>query len=197
MRGELRRHLTAFAGPALLVTHDPLEAMTLADRLLVLEDGRLVQDGTPAEVARRPRSRWVGQLVGLNVYEGTAAGGVLELPGGGRVHVATQLSGPAVAALRPSAVTLHAAAPAASSSRNTWTGTLESLEPYGDRVRATVRGELPLLADLTAAAVAELLLAPGEPVWATAKATDVDAYPLADGTEDLTGSAGDAVGPPA
>ena len=51
---ELKRHLADFAGPCLLVTHDPLEALVLADRLLVLEDGRIVQEGTPAEVARRP-----------------------------------------------------------------------------------------------------------------------------------------------
>ena len=49
---ELKRHLVDFAGPCLLVTHDPLEALVLADRLLVLEHGRVVQEGTPA--AGRP-----------------------------------------------------------------------------------------------------------------------------------------------
>jgi molybdate transport system ATP-binding protein len=177
VRADLRRHLAAFGGPSLLVTHDPLEAMTLADRLVVLERGRVVQSGTPREVARRPRTRYVGQLVGLNVYRGTVADGVLRVDGGGTLRCADALSGPAVAAVRPSAVTLHAAAPARSSSRNTWSGVLETLEPFGDRVRATVRAELPLLADITVAAVAELSLQPGTPVWASVKATEVDVYP--------------------
>jgi len=177
VRTELRRHLRAFAGPCLLVTHDPLEAMILADRLLVLENGRVVQQGTPGEVARRPRSRYVGQLVGLNVYQGTATHGVLTVGGGGQVTFAGNLTGPAVAAVRPSAVTLHPAPPAASSSRNTWRGTLEALEPFGDRVRATIRAELLLLADITVPAVADLHLAAGDQVWATVKATDIDVYP--------------------
>ena len=75
LRTGLRRHLVGFGGPCLLVTHDPLEAMTLADRLLVLQDGRAVQVGTPAEVARRPGTAYVGALVGLNVYRGHAQGG--------------------------------------------------------------------------------------------------------------------------
>ncbi len=72
VQDELRRHLSAFAGPSLLVTHDPLEALVLADRLLVLEDGRIVQDGRPGEVARRPATDYVARLVGLNLYPGRA-----------------------------------------------------------------------------------------------------------------------------
>ena len=73
VRTELRRHLADFAGPVLLVTHDPLEAMVMTDRLLVIEDGRVVQHGTPAEVARRPATQYVARLVGLNLYPGTLA----------------------------------------------------------------------------------------------------------------------------
>ncbi len=96
VRAELRRHLGAFGGPSLVVTHDPLEAMVLTDRLLVIEDGRVVQQGTPAEVARRPASQYVARLVGLNLYPGvlgadaavtlrhggTDDGGVLHAAGG-------------------------------------------------------------------------------------------------------------------
>jgi molybdate transport system ATP-binding protein len=176
VRADLRRHLVDFAGPSLVVTHDPLEAMTLADRLVVLEEGRVVQDGTPADVARHPRTRYVGQLVGLNVYTGTAAGGTLSTAGGAVIHLASDLTGPVTAAIRPAAVTLHASVPAGASARNTWQGTLEHLEPFGDRVRATLGGELPLLADITLGAVAELQLRPGDPVWASVKATDITAY---------------------
>ena len=177
VRADLRRHLVAFPGPALLVTHDPLEAMTLADRLVVLERGRVVQSGPPAEVARRPRTAYVGSLVGLNVYRGVAADGVLAVDAGGTVRFAGNVDGRVAAALRPSAVTLHVAPPSASSSRNTWSGVLEALEPFGDRVRATVRADLPLLADVAVGAVAELRLEPGATVWASVEATDVDVYP--------------------
>lgn len=177
VRTELRRLLLAFAGPSLLVTHDPLEAMTLADQLLVLENGRVAQRGTPGEVARRPRTRYVGQLVGLNVYRGSAAGGVLTTESGGHIRYADALTGPATVAIRPAAVTLHPGPPAPSSSRNIWTGTLAALEPFGDRVRATVTGQIPILADITIAAVADLRLALGDPIWTSVKATDVDIYP--------------------
>ena len=73
VRAELRDHLADFAGPTLLVTHDPLEAMVLADRLLVIEDGRIVQEGAPAEVARRPATQYVARLVGLNLYPAASA----------------------------------------------------------------------------------------------------------------------------
>ncbi len=177
VRTELRRHLVAFGGPSLLVTHDPLEAMTLADQLLVLEGGRVVQHGTPHEVARRPRTRYIGQLVGLNVYQGDAEHGTLITGTGARIHITGDRSGPATAAIRPSAVTLHPAPPAAASARNSWHGTLEALEPFGDRIRATISGELPLLADITMAAVTDLQLRPGDQVWASVKATDIESYP--------------------
>ena len=78
VQAELRRHLSDFTGPCLLVTHDPLEALVLADRLLVLEDGRIVQEGTPAQVARRPATEYVAKLVGLNLYAGRADGAAVD-----------------------------------------------------------------------------------------------------------------------
>ena len=87
VQAELKRHLADFAGPVLLVTHDPLEALVLADRLLVLEDGRVVQEGAPAEVARRPATDYVARLVGLNLYAGTADGAQVALAGGGTFTV--------------------------------------------------------------------------------------------------------------
>jgi molybdate transport system ATP-binding protein len=70
IRSELREHLSAFAGPSLIVTHDPLEALVLADRILVLEAGRVVQDGPPPVVARRPATEYVARLMGLNLFTG-------------------------------------------------------------------------------------------------------------------------------
>ncbi len=73
---ELKRHLADFTGPCLLVTHDPLEALVLADQLIVLEGGRIVQKGTPALIARQPATDYVAKLVGLNLYAGRSDGSV-------------------------------------------------------------------------------------------------------------------------
>ncbi len=74
VRSQLRRHLSDFEAVAVLVTHDPLDAMVLADRLVVVEHGRVVQEGTPSDIARHPRTDYIAQLVGLNLYRGAAEG---------------------------------------------------------------------------------------------------------------------------
>jgi molybdate transport system ATP-binding protein len=178
VRGELRRHLGAFGGATVLVTHDPLEALVLADRLLVLEQGRVVQQGRPQEVARRPATQYVARLMGLNLYSGTAdADGRVLLAGGGELTTpAGAAGGPVLVAVRPSAITLHAGRPAGSS-RNVWPGEVTGLELLVDRVRVDVAGAPSALVDITPAAFGELGLAAGTPVWLAAKATDVEVYP--------------------
>jgi molybdate transport system ATP-binding protein len=184
VRTELRRHLEDFAGPVLLVTHDPLEAMVMTDRLLVIEDGCVVQHGTPAEVARRPATQYIARLVGLNLYPGTVAAsdGTVRLTAGGTL-VATStgslppLNADVLVALRPSAISVHTERPDHASPRNVWAGTIAGVELLGDRVRAQVDGRPSALVDLTPAAVADLGLRPGLPVWLSAKATEVDVYP--------------------
>jgi molybdate transport system ATP-binding protein len=178
VRADLRDHLTAYGGPALVVTHDPVEAMVLADRLVVLDAGRIVQQGRPVEVARRPRTGYVAQLLGLNLYRGTAAGGTVTLDGGGRLVVAdTTAAGPVLVALAPSAVAVQLAEPHAASPRNAWPGTVTAAEPLGDRIRLTLDGTPPVRADVTAVAVADLGLDAGRRVWASVKATELDVYP--------------------
>jgi molybdate transport system ATP-binding protein len=182
VRSRLRRHLRDVDGPVLVVTHDPLEAMVLADRLLVVEGGAVVQDGSPADVARRPATQYVAQLVGLNLYAGSLAGdGTVRLNDGGVLHVAAPetAAGRVLVVLRPSAVTVHASHPGPASPRNLWPGVVGSMEQLADRVRLQVDGAPPVLVDVTAAAVAELRLEPGRQVWLSAKATETEAYPEA------------------
>ncbi len=176
VRQDLRRHLAAYDGCTVLVTHDAIEAMVLGDRVVVLERGRVVQEGTPSDVARHPRTDYVASLVGLNMVRGTAHGHDVSISGGGTVVVGHPLSGEVLVAFRPSAVTLHLAPPEGSA-RNVWPGTVAEVEAHGDIVRVAVDGQVPLLADVTPFAVADMALAPGEPVWATVKATEVTAYP--------------------
>ena len=177
VRSELRRHLAEFAGSRLLVTHDPVDALVLADRLVIVEEGRVVQTGTGAEVTARPASRYVAQLVGLNLLEGTAAGErLVRLPSGAELVVADPVpSGSVAVAVRPQAVALHADAPAGSP-RNTWPATVADVEADAGRVRVTLDGPVPVTAEVTPAAVAELDLVAGRAVWASVKAVDVAVY---------------------
>jgi molybdate transport system ATP-binding protein len=177
VQGELREHLGAFAGPTLLVTHDPIEALLLAQRIVVLERGRVVQEGSPAEITSRPLTPYVARLVGMNLYSGVSANHVVALDGGGSLVTADAADGQVLVALRPSAFTIHVGQPPRSSARNIWRARVASLAPLGDRIRITAEGDQVATADVTASAVAELDLAPGREVWLAAKATDVIAYP--------------------
>jgi molybdate transport system ATP-binding protein len=186
IRAELSRHLSEFTGGTVLVTHDPLDAMTMADRIVVVEDGTITQHGTPAEVARRPATHYVARLVGLNLYHGQADGaGVVHLDDGGRfVGAGADTSaaglmpaGRVLVAVRPSSITVHSARPEQASPRNVWPATVDGLESVADRVRVHAAGAPSALVDVTTGAVAELGLAPGARVWLSAKATDVEIYP--------------------
>jgi len=175
VRAELRRHLAEFAGSTVLVTHDPVDAMALADRVVVVEEGRVVQAGTPADVSRHPRTDYVARLVGLALLPGTGAGTTVRLDGGGRVAVAEETAGEVFVAVRPESVALYPARPEGSP-RNVWPLRLVSATPHGSTVRCELDGEVPLVADVTATAFAELGLAPGTPVWASVKASEVAVY---------------------
>jgi molybdate transport system ATP-binding protein len=203
LRTELRRQLTDFAGPSIVVTHDPLEALVLADRILVLENGRIVQEGTPSEVARRPATEYVARLMGLNLYPGVltdAGSGRVELDGEGGVLFAAghaeygddpgsgvprPLRGTAVlVVLAPAAIALHPREPGPGSARNVWAGTVTGMELLTDRVRVAVAGRPAALVDVTPAAVADLGLIAGQRLWLTAKATEVIAYPAVTSPRD-------------
>jgi molybdate transport system ATP-binding protein len=175
VRAELHRHLADYAGSAVLVTHDPVDALALADRVVVVEEGRVVQAGAPAEVARRPRTDYVARLVGLVLLPGTGAGQHVDLDDGGVVAVADEAAGPVFVAIRPESVALYLDRPAGSP-RNVWPLRLVSATPHGSVVRCDLAGEVALTADVTATAFAELRLAPGAPVWASVKASEVAVY---------------------
>jgi molybdate transport system ATP-binding protein len=180
VQAELRRHLADFAGPCLLVTHDPIEALVLADQLIVLEAGRIVQEGSPAQIARQPATAYVAKLVGLNLYAGQADGSQVQLADGGAFVTAGQgLHGDVLVAVRPSAILISTQHPQPSSARNTWPAKITGLTLLADRVRLELEGQPPALVDVTPAAVAELSLSPGSQVWLTVKATEIEVYPRA------------------
>lgn len=176
VRTELREHLAAFAGPVVMVTHDPVEAMVMTDELLVVEGGRVVQRGTPADVAARPLTDYVARLVGLNLYQGVAGEGEVRLDQGGRLVIAEAARGPVFVAVRPESVAVFAQRPGSGSPRNVWPARVRALDVVGPRVRLHLDGEPPAVVDVTAAAVAELGLRPGSEVWCQVKATELTVY---------------------
>ncbi|MGN0064197.1 MAG: ABC transporter ATP-binding protein [Nocardioides sp.] len=153
LRIELAQHLREFGGVTLLVTHDAMDALTLADQVLVLDDGAVAQHGSPAEVSARPRTEHVARLVGLNVV--AHDDGLMSFP--------------------PSAVVVSRTEPDGSP-RLRWHGRVASAVPHGDAVRLLVHAAVDLLADVTVEAATELGLTPGREVWLSVKATSVSRY---------------------
>jgi molybdate transport system ATP-binding protein len=176
VRRELSRQLASFHGVRMLVTHDPLEAIALADQLVVLENGTTVQSGTPEQVTAQPRSRFVADLAGVNLLRGHARLDHIELPGGAQLAAPDAGDGDVFAVIHPRSISLHLARPEGTP-RNVWKGRAEDIDLQGERVRVRVKGPVPLVAEVTRAAVRELGLEPGAEVWMAVKATEVSVFP--------------------
>ena len=175
-RHLIHRALVADTKPAtLLVTHDPVEAATLADRIVIIEDGRVTQEGTPVEIRVRPDTRYAASLAGLNFVDAHARGTMATTAAGTGVVLAEPAAGPVHVVIPPSAVALHTTRPEGSP-RNVWQATVTELRPAFDRVRVALDGPLPLVAEVTPDAVDRLGLRPGRSVWAAVKATEVTAH---------------------
>lgn len=179
LRRVLRRHLDGFAGPRLLITHDPTDAFVLADTIVVVEGGRVTQTGTPDDIRRHPRTAYVAALAGTNLFTGVAVDGAVRLDDHDvTLTVAdTTLSGSVLATVSPAAISLHAVQPEGSQ-RNSWRSTIELIEPLGDTVRVTLDVPLPVSIDVTPSAVNALELSTGTEVWAAIKATEIHISPV-------------------
>ena len=175
-RAGLHRRLSEHEGAAVLVTHDPVDALMLADRLVVVEDGRAVQTGDAEAITARPRTEYVARLVGLNLYRGEADGRTVRLPSGAELTASESVSGPAFAAFGPGSVALHPSRPEGSP-RNTWEATVVGVHRHGDHLRVRLDGPLRCAADITPASAARLGLGPGQRVWAAVGAAEVRLYP--------------------
>jgi len=174
MRHMLKRVLAHRT--AIIVTHDVLDAVLLADRVIVMEDGRIAEEGPTKDVLARPRSEFGASIAGLNLMRGSAVDGAVRTPSG---TVVTGMSESpindgefVVAVFSPSSVAVYLERPAGSP-RNAFAATIRELEPHGAHVR--VRTE-ELSADITIPVVAELELTPGKDVFLVVKASEVAIY---------------------
>ena len=174
-RRDLRHHLDAFAGATVVVTHDPLDALLLADRVAVLEAGLITQTGSVAELTTQPRTRYVADLIGTNLVRGVADGLVVRCDDA-IVAVAEPATGPVLLTIAPRSITVHTRRPEGSA-RNVWAGTVTAIDLLGERARVHVRGAVPLVAEITPAALVDLDLQVGAAVWTSAKATELTTYP--------------------
>jgi molybdate transport system ATP-binding protein len=186
IRGLLRRVLRSNRARAtVLVTHDPLDALALADHVLVLAQGKAVERGPTREVLAAPRTAFTARIAGLNLIAGIAVADGLRAEDGrliaGMLAEDAALGEPAVAVFAPSAVAVYPAEDGhPGSPRNTMAAVVTALEPHGPVIR--LRTDAGLSADLTPAAVADLRLEPGLPVRLSIKATTVMVHPANLGT---------------
>lgn len=165
---------------AIIITHDVLDALMLADRVVILENGKIAEEGPTREVLERPRSSFAAGLAGLNLITGTFTGDGIRTAEGWVVagHAedpwpAGEGNGAAVAVFPPSAVSVFLD-DTHGSPRNSFEVAITDLEPHGDFIRARAGS---LAADITPAASADLGLVPGLTVHFVVKATSVAVYP--------------------
>ncbi|MBG6239332.1 molybdate transport system ATP-binding protein [Mycetocola sp. CAN_C7] len=165
---------------AIIVTHDVLDAFTLADRVVVLDDGRIVDVGPTRTVLDRPATPFAAELAALNLLVGIPAGGGVLTDSGHRVTTSSTRPAAASArigvAVRPTDVTVRVREPEAHrTGENVLAGMVTDLELRGDVIRVR---SAELAADLHPRTVAELNLEPGMRVWFSFAEEDAIAYPL-------------------
>ena len=194
VRGELRRFLQRAVVRAdgrpprttLLVSHDYLDALTLGDRIVVLEGGRVTQDGTREEVLHRPRTPFLAALTAHNVLEGTAGPasggdlrevvvGTLVLHAAGAADVP---AGPVFAGFGPQDVTLvrPGGEGGGLSARNRFPAVVREVVPLPDRLRVYLDAGVPLIADVVRSAAADLGIEEGARLVAVVKSTAIEVY---------------------
>jgi molybdopterin-binding protein len=191
-REDLERLLRARAGSAVLVTHDASDAFAVADRIAVMEEGRIVQTGTPADVVLEAATPFIAAFTGAELmlrgvvtgHDGTLV--LIRSPGGATIVASTPegetlpTGATAHVAYRPEDVVLAPAdAQVATSARNRFRVRVTATAPAGGLVRVRLGGEVEMNALLTRQSARELDVTPGRDVCAYVKSTALRAFPVA------------------
>lgn len=188
VRSMLRTHLADFDGVTLLVTHDPAEVMTLASRVLVLDEGLITQDADSHQLIRRPSTPWLATMLNLNTWVGTVrSDDTVDLDAGGVLHGTDlpDIGSRVLLTAPPTSITLFTGRPHGSP-RNVWASVVEDVVELGDRVRVTLTasvveaapGPRESVVEVTRGAAHELSLQSGSHVFAAVKATELAVSPL-------------------
>ena len=173
-RSLLKEALAIGVSGCLIVTHDLVDAFTLADRVMIIEGGKLTQFDVPDRIRSRPGSEWIEDLVGWNYYEGIGEGSVVTLPHGTTIFTAQDdLDGPTSISINPASVSIFKSQPSGSP-RNSWLSSIQNIEILDGRARVSLVGEIDICADITTAAANELRQSISSEVWVSVKATEVD-----------------------
>jgi molybdate transport system ATP-binding protein len=183
LRRLLREMLRDAGRTAIIVTHDLLDALAIADRIVVIENGRVVESGLSRRVLAAPRSDFAARIAGVNLIPGVVAEpGVIRTSWGADISGIgdVETGAGAVALFRPGSVAVHLEPPHGSP-RNVIAVTIAEVDIHGTAVR--IRGaEQPdgntgLAADITAAAATDLDIEPGKKVHFVVKAQEVQLLP--------------------
>ena len=173
-RSLLKEALAIGVSGWLIVTHDLVDAFTLADRVMIIEGGKLSQFDVPDRIRSRPGSEWIADLVGWNYYEGIGEGSVVTLPHGTTIFTAQDdLDGPTSISINPASVSIFKSQPSGSP-RNSWLSSIQNIEILDGRARVSLVGEIDICADITTVAANELRQSISSEVWVSVKATEVD-----------------------
>jgi molybdate transport system ATP-binding protein len=184
LRGELRGLLTRLPCVTLYVTHSPVEALVFGDQIVVLEGGRVAQAGSREELLRRPRSAFVAELIGTNLFigrpvpNGPMRAPTIRTPEGEFAVDETAAPGGVFLTVSPREITLHPQLPE-TSAQNVFLGTVREVipePPAGDRVRVVLDARPPLVVEVTRDAASSLGLREGLRIHAAFKATGVQVY---------------------
>ena len=158
---------------ALIVTHDPVDAFALAQRVVVMENGHITQFDSPAAIQSRPQSRWVADLMGWNIFRGVGRGASAVTPNGTEITTTgLESDGEVAVMINPASVALFPERPVGSP-RNSWLCQVRGVQLLGGVARVSLSGPLNIYADITSGAAAELGLNEGTEIWVTVKATEV------------------------
>jgi len=177
VRRELRQVLRRFGKTTIVVTHDPIDALTLGSTICVLENGEVRQVGDRHALLAEPKSQFVAQFMGVNFFRGIARSvtgeGLTEVEvAGQKVFTAERVSGETALTFLPSEVTV-AREPPRGSALNVFRGEVSEIIPLGDRVRLSVDAGIPIVAEITAHSFASLAVSEASPVYVAFKATAV------------------------
>ncbi|MDJ0350049.1 ABC transporter ATP-binding protein [Cryobacterium sp. PH29-G1] len=180
LRRMLRRVLVDQT--VLLVTHDVLDALTLADRVVVMHDGHIIEEGPTRDVLERPRTRFTADLAALNLITGTStpAGVVTDadasvvLPRTDAVPADIPVGTRVGVVVRPANVMVYRTAPRGSN-LTVFRALVRDIEPRGDVVR--VRSDV-LFADLIPRAIADIDIEPGTLAFFAFDSSEAVSYAL-------------------